>query len=1027
LAGTYDFDDPSNRVLVVRWNFGDEVIEDTHIYIRVNGGDSIFLGRTNDGVATYFEWTEGARYVNPNHLSEGPQFGDSYQFSVFGLRKDHAPDIIKRSDSVLFLKPGDIPPTPTLPLKDTHTPTPTRTATNTPIPPSSTPTRTPTRTNTPTPTLPPADISVNSMIVTDDRLSTKDLQGSIDLDDPSDRALVIRWNLGNHEFRDFHIYISIDGASFTFLAETNDGNASHFEWRENARLVYTVSLLKGPQFGEAYRFKVIGLRKGQLPLSIEGSGPVIFWNSALPPSTPTPTRKPSSTPTPTSIPKATATWTPTNTRTNTPTPTVTPTPTSKPPSPDRIYEFDSPSLTESGWVELPGGFGGANPGDVHIEAFTDTPFAATKDNTGLSIGVQPGEVVFIHAENPVHTNNHPVLMRLNIRARSSDVHVDFMALRGDLTTYEQVDGSIALNAPANAQAYTDRDGSLVLVYEPDWGDIFVPAIQVAGLSSAATVLIDRLEIYTLDSALYPGSYLMNESLPGDLSGSEMETIPDWTVRYEFDRSNLQLSGWAELPGGFSGSVPGTVKFINFTVAHFGTSDDFRGLSVDLNPNEVTFLYADTPIETNGNPLLIRLKVRANNERARVYLVALKGTLKSLQGVDGSIGYHSPATSSSFVDRGKDLVLVYQPDGEEPVTPVIQIVGGASGPSTIYIDRMDIFELKSGEYYSESFFRSSTLEPTVPVPTNTPKQTNTPAPMPTQTPTPFDTPTPMDTPVPTATPFTGYIDVITVDIPNLPADAKPLELALIEAGTFTMGSPADELGRMDADEWLTHPVTLTQDFYIGKYEVTQAQYEAVMEHNPSKFFGVENDRPVYSVSWNDCARFCNRLSQLAGLTPVYDEVTFDADWNVNGYRLPTEAEWEYACRSGTVTRYSFGDALECTSNIDYCELMNSYLWWRGNNQRNGSVSGTKNIGLKLPNRWGLYDMHGNVFEWCNDRWEDPSLRDSQTDPKGPSSGRDRVYRGGAWGHHSLFCRSSYRGHGEPGEPYTSLGFRLLKPH
>ena len=260
--------------------------------------------------------------------------------------------------------------------------------------------------------------------------------------------------------------------------------------------------------------------------------------------------------------------------------------------------------------------------------------------------------------------------------------------------------------------------------------------------------------------------------------------------------------------------------------------------------------------------------------------------------------------------------------------------------------------------------------------------------------------------------------IRVYLPGLPEGAKPLEMIKIPAGTFTMGSPADERGRWVGDgyEWLPHEVTLTQGFYLGKYEVTQAQWETVMGSNPSMDssepqsggrYGVGDDYPVYSVSWNDCQLFIERLNALGQGT----------------FRLPTEAEWEYACRAGTETRFSFGDALECDDVVVYCGLMDEYMWWGGNND----PYGTKAVGLKLPNPWGLYDMHGNIYEWCWDRWEYPSARGPQVDPQGPTSGSYRVIRGGDWNLHAIYCRSAYRFGCIPDDRFRKHGARLLRSH
>jgi formylglycine-generating enzyme required for sulfatase activity len=248
-------------------------------------------------------------------------------------------------------------------------------------------------------------------------------------------------------------------------------------------------------------------------------------------------------------------------------------------------------------------------------------------------------------------------------------------------------------------------------------------------------------------------------------------------------------------------------------------------------------------------------------------------------------------------------------------------------------------------------------------------------------------------------------MITIDLSGLPEDAKKLEMVLIKPGIFTMGSSKEESGRSE-DEWPPHKVTITKPFYMGKYEVTQAQWESVMGSGShrSKFRGRINN-PVEKVSWRACQKFIKQLNTLGKGT----------------FRLPTEAEWEYACRAGTETRFSFGDALE---------IADKYMWWTENN----TPDETKEAGMKLPNPWGLYDMHGNVSEWCSDCWEKPYERGSQIDPQSLSSGlpffflwENHVFRGGSFRSNAKDCRSAYRSHEQSFDYHYSLGFRLVREY
>ncbi len=237
--------------------------------------------------------------------------------------------------------------------------------------------------------------------------------------------------------------------------------------------------------------------------------------------------------------------------------------------------------------------------------------------------------------------------------------------------------------------------------------------------------------------------------------------------------------------------------------------------------------------------------------------------------------------------------------------------------------------------------------------------------------------------------------------------------LIPAGTFTMGSPTSELGR-DGDE-TQHTVTLTKGFYISPYEVTEELWDSVMGSGIST-----SQLPQVDVSWYDAIGFCNALSVQNGLTPAYMGSGTSWTWNqsANGYRLPSEAEWEYACRAGSVTAFANGPItfLFCNPPDPYLDVMG---WYCGN-----AVSTTHNVGGKQANAWGLYDLHGNVLEWCWDVYV--SYAGDVTDPTGPSSGSTRVIRGGSWRYNAQYCRSAYRLYNYPSSyPSGDVGFRVVR--
>jgi formylglycine-generating enzyme required for sulfatase activity len=260
---------------------------------------------------------------------------------------------------------------------------------------------------------------------------------------------------------------------------------------------------------------------------------------------------------------------------------------------------------------------------------------------------------------------------------------------------------------------------------------------------------------------------------------------------------------------------------------------------------------------------------------------------------------------------------------------------------------------------------------------------------------------------------------SIPLPKLKATGKTLtnsigmKLTLIPKGTFLMGAPPDE--EDSGDDELQHVVTISKDFYLGMYEVTQAEYQKVMGTNPSKFQGdkiaerhpktgrvvkkVDSaNYPVENVTWFNAVEFCKKLSELpeeraAGRV----------------YRLPTEAEWEHACRAGSTTSYTFGDDRE---------ELGEYAWLRSNAGRR-----THPVVEKKPNAWGLYDMHGNVWEWCSDWYG--SYHDVPTiDPLGPSTGSRRVLRGGSWDDEAADCRSAERSRFSPSFTIDrDYGFRV----
>jgi formylglycine-generating enzyme required for sulfatase activity len=258
----------------------------------------------------------------------------------------------------------------------------------------------------------------------------------------------------------------------------------------------------------------------------------------------------------------------------------------------------------------------------------------------------------------------------------------------------------------------------------------------------------------------------------------------------------------------------------------------------------------------------------------------------------------------------------------------------------------------------------------------------------------------------------------------PAPARPddtdrgrLEFVFLPVGSFLMGSPDHEWGSRNDEQ--QHPVTISRRFFLGKYEVTQAQWQAVTGSNPSFLYDCP-DCPVENITWYEAVAFCNAVSKTLGFRPAYTIRDTIVTWDPasDGIRLPTEAEWEYACRAGTGSVFYTGDCLD-TGQANYlgydpqkgCEKG----LWRGQ---------AVEVGGFAPNAWELHDMHGNVSEWVWD-WHSFPTHQPVVDPRGPAAGIERVIRGGNWHDLGRNCRSAVRHKARPDRRFSHVGLRLAR--
>ncbi len=932
----------------------------------------------------------------------------------------------------------DATPTPTPTNTFTPTNTPTVTPTFTPTP-TTTPTFTPTATPTSTPTPVIFDVDDQTVVITDDLQTMENLAGKTDEDSEEHRALALRWNIENELVNSYHIYITIDDQPSSFLTAINDIDISYFLWEEGIKGVKE-TFRDGPQFGHQYQFSVIGIQSATQRITIDSGQPVVFIRSGEP--TPTPTSTPTFTPSPTASPRPTPTSTPTSTPTATPTstPTQTPTPTYTPTS---------------------------TPTPTPTTAFFDIP----EDTVVVTDDLQS-------TENLVGTfdEDSPESRQLTIRWNIQDEAITMFHVYVRINEGEQAFlGAVTKDDPQLLAWFEDAPAIALAFKDGPQFELFYRFI-IYGLRSDQPALKIETEqpIYyqadnqptpTVTNTPTPTPVMVDVPLNTVIVTDDLQSMENLAGRFDLDdTNNNRLAVRWNLPGSTITSYHIYVRVDQSDPVFLAsiTKDKPSWLDWRMGIENVTDIFEDGPqfgktynfqvygirpnqasikIETNGGVLLL--------ERNQPTPTITPTSTATPTATPTPVLFPLPDNSIMVTDdvqSMENLIGLFDEDHEEKRALAIrwdmgdedflgfhlyvivnnsdeQFLGIAqSGESNLFEWKSDNTRVSNtfsdgpqfGNNYRFVVYGFITNSPHVRLETGG-SVSFLKAEEPQGTPSPTVPPTMTPTPTPTATPegaFPG--ETITIQLPNLPVDAQPLKMVLIPAGTFPMGAPEEEA--VDEDETPAHEVTLSYDYYIGRYEITQAQWEAVMDTNPTLEYGHNlvygDDLPLVMVTWEECIQFCNRLSEITGRNPAYDLQTNIVDLQSNGFRLPTEAEWEFAARASTSTRFYWGDD-------DNLEQIGDYAWVAAN-----SDDVTHDVGQKSPNPWTLFDMIGNVWEWCSDIYL-PYSEEPQTNPVIQAQAGRRAVRGGSWITDELqYLGSPAREGVEPNKRYAILGLRVV---
>ncbi len=643
-------------------------------------------------------------------------------------------------------------------------------------------------------------------------------------------------------------------------------------------------------------------------------------------------------------------------------------------------DFSGDTAEENDVTIMGAGFDTLPAADVSFGVIpTDNTFELAPDGRGAIVTADPGEGVMIVSS--IIASDKAALIRGSVRTDTPHASI-YLATIG-----QGEDVFVSTVTPCNGEFFTDQYHRLSSFFIPPSTNGFQALIQIVNTSEteSLTAYLDTIEI----SLLEPGWFYNGEFINGDEINSEITALSflndidslltssdadEAPLQIDLSKESLERSEIMLTGAGFDSIPQARVFFTSIpTQEDFPNATDGLGAAIIAAPGEGVIIWGPR-IETSY-AALIRCSIRSNNAAMSAILAALD------EGPNAFVTTNTSFNKNYFLYQYKRLSTYFAPPSTG-FQPLIQIMNISENETLIaYLDNFEVFPLKTDRFYNEALLDGDETDP--------------------------------DWNSISEEFVAQHISspTLTIDIPNLPDSAIPLEMTRIPHGTFLMGS---RFQPGFANESPQHWETIDNDFYLGTYEVTNAQFSAFLqakgnlspEGQPYLFTNMERvkiqltggkwtvdagyeNHPVIEVSWYGARDFCVWISELAP--------------SLQG-RLPTEVEWEYACRAGTETRYYWGEDPDL-SMIDH------YAWYEDNSGANDTIE----VGRKQPNQWGLYDMSGNVWEWCIDSYRDKSIEELEEVYK--------VIRGGGWDTDALYCRSAVRNGYLIINSSNDIGFRI----